>query len=85
MAELRIYELLQKQGRTQRWLAEMCGLNPVSLNNIINKGRTSLETLEKIALVLDVQIGDLFADRKLKYNGLKCPFCGAKIEVSLTK
>lgn len=85
MAVLRIKEILREKGMTQRWLAEMVGLSHVTLNNIISKGQTSIETLEKIALVLNVQIGDLFAETKLKYNGHKCPFCGEKIEVQLSK
>ena len=57
--ELRIKELLKAKDITQKTLAEKLEISPIGLNKIIN-GNPTLETLRKIADVLDVEVKDLF-------------------------
>lgn len=59
---LRIKELREKQGFTQEKLAELINIDSRTLSRIeTGKNFTTLETLEKIASVIDVEIKDLFA------------------------
>lgn len=59
--DLRIKEILKAKGITQKKLAEKLDMSDVGLNRIIN-GNPTLETLKKIAGVLEVEVKDLFAD-----------------------
>lgn len=57
--ELQIKELLKVKGINQKTLAEKLEISPIGLNKIIN-GNPTLETLKKIANVLNVEVKDLF-------------------------
>ena len=56
---LRIKEILKEQGKTQIDLANELSVSPIGLNKMIN-GNPTLETLQKIATVLNVEVVDLF-------------------------
>lgn len=56
---LRIKEVLKEKGYTIQSLSEMMGVNRVSLTNSIN-GNPTVETLEKIASTIGVDISELF-------------------------
>lgn len=58
---LKIKELIKERGSTIQEIADLIGINRVSLSNSIN-GNPTLETLEKIAVALGVKITDLFED-----------------------
>lgn len=58
---LKIKEIIKSKGETIQSIAEIIGINRVSLTNSIN-GNPTLETLEKIAEALGVKITDLFED-----------------------
>lgn len=66
---LRIKEVLKEKGITLKDLAIMLGITNVALSRIVN-GNTTIETLRKIAYVLDVDVRDLIEPTK---NTLKRP------------
>lgn len=57
---LRIKEIAKQKGMSMEDIAEKLGINRVSLSRNIN-GNPTIETLNKIAHVLGVNIRDLFA------------------------
>lgn len=59
--ELRIKDLIKEKGSTIQEIADLIGINRVTLSNSIN-GNPTKETLEKIAGALGVKITDLFED-----------------------
>ena len=79
MSKLRIKEILKEKGITQKELAEIIGVAEISLSRSIN-GNPSLDTLNKIALALNVPISDLF-EQPAK-DVINCPYCGGKIKVA---
>lgn len=58
-----IKEVIKSKGYSVTTLAEKLGMTQVSLSRIIN-GNPTVETLEKIAIALDVDIKDLFNSTK---------------------
>lgn len=57
--ELRIKELIKEKGTTIQNIADVIGINRVTLSNSIN-GNPTLETLEKISNALGVPVTELF-------------------------
>ncbi len=62
---LRIKDTLKEKGLTQIDLANELGISKVGVNKIIN-GNPTVDTLQKIATILDVDIKDLFVSTKGK-------------------
>ena len=58
-----IKEVIKEKGYSVTSLAEKIGMTQVSLSRIIN-GNPTVETLEKIAIALDVDVKDLFNSTK---------------------
>ena len=58
---LKVKEILRDKGMTINDLANVMGINRVTLSNIIN-GNPTLETLQKIANSLGVKITELFME-----------------------
>ena len=56
---IRIKELLEKHGLTQKELAEMIGETPQQVNKWVNGVEPCLSTLGRIAITLGVQLKDL--------------------------
>jgi len=55
-----IGEVLKLRGLKQKWLAEQLGLTPVMISLYVsNKRQPKLQTLIRIAQLLDVEINDL--------------------------
>ena len=65
---LRIKEVLKTKGITQIELAEKLNISVVGLNKIIN-GNPTIETLQKIAVILNVEVKDLFKSSGGSING----------------
>ncbi len=65
MEVLRIKEVLKEKGFTQIDLANELGISKVGVNKIIN-GNPTVDTLQKIAQILDIDIKDLFVSTKDK-------------------
>jgi len=81
---LRIKEILKEKGMQVNELATLIDLSPQNLSKLINeKTKPSIETFERIAEVLNVPIGDLFA--RPNSSELICPNCGATLEIKIKK
>ncbi len=80
MQELRIKEVMQEKGITQKRLAEQMGVAEISLSRSL-RGNPTLETLSKIAEALEVDIVDLFERKKEEENTIICPKCGSKFKL----
>lgn len=61
---LRIKEVLKDKGYTIQSLSEKMGVNRVSLTNSIN-GNPTVETLEKIAATIGVDVSELFVNESV--------------------
>lgn len=66
---LRIKEVIKEKGLTIQSIADTMGINRVNLSNSIN-GNPTVETLGRIAEVLNVPIQELFASPKMEIYGL---------------
>ena len=82
MIRLRTIEICREQGITQKQLAAKIGITEVGLSKATN-GNTSMQTLEKIANALGVEVYELFAPKQEHQNSDKliCPNCGAKLRI----
>lgn len=82
---MRIKEVLKEKGITQQVLAEKLGVSYQSIKQTLNAPSVTTSTLEKIAVVLDVPIWQLFVSpeevSKEQGTGLRCPVCGAELEL----
>lgn len=78
MEKFRIAELCKEKGITQTALAEKMGISRVGLSKAIN-GNTTIQTLEKIAAALGVDLMDLFAPKET--DTIVCPKCGSKFKI----
>lgn len=80
MIKFRIEELMTLKGiHTQKELAERIGMSEAGLSKAL-RGKPKLDTLERIALELNVEIADLFESEHS--NRVKCPFCKNTIELN---
>ncbi len=78
--DLRIKEILKEKKITAISLADTVGMAQPSMSNIVNgKVMPSVETLERIAVALQVPFTDLF--EQPNDNTVKCPNCGVQLEV----
>ncbi len=75
---MRIKEVIQEKGLTINKVAELIGVNRVSLSSAIN-GNPTVETLEKIANALGVPVAELF--EAPKEGVITCPHCGKQINL----
>ena len=72
---LRVKEICKEKGTTIQELADNMEMKRESLSRAIN-GNPTLETLEKIATALGVNITELFDKPKNNTTGITCPHCG---------
>lgn len=56
----RIKELCQSKGFTQKELADKMGISDISLNKTLRGDYPQLQSLERIANALDIDISELF-------------------------
>lgn len=68
MQGLRIKEIMQEKGITQRKLAEDIGVAEISLSRSL-RGNPTLDTIERIATALNVPITELFSTDKQELCG----------------
>lgn len=78
----RIKELCKERGILVKDLAAKLGITSIGLSKSINQPYPQLQTLEKIASSLEVDVSELFVNRR---NTFTCPNCGAEIEVTIHK
>lgn len=79
--DFRIKEICKEKGMLFKELAEEIGISDAGLRQSL-QGNPTVATLEKIATVLGVEITELFAPSK---NIIRCPKCGAVLEVKERK
>lgn len=60
---LRIADLLAERGMRKADLARRAGLTQSNLNSAINNGNPTIETLERIAKALEVEVYELLTDK----------------------
>lgn len=77
---LRIKEVIKERGLSIQELADKIGINRVTLSNSIN-GNPTVETLNKIADAVGVQVTELFEQSKSDAASLSCPHCGRPITI----
>ncbi|MFK2341655.1 helix-turn-helix domain-containing protein [Bacteroides fragilis] len=85
---VRIKDIMLEKGVSSVSLSEMIGVSKVTISNLINnKTMPSIDTLEKIATALGVEVWELFADpKKVKHSkgSILCPHCGKEIYIEVT-
>ena len=79
---LRVKEICKEKGITIQELADNMEMKRESLSRAIN-GNPTLETLEKIATALGVNITELFDQPKYNTTGITCPHCGKNINIKI--
>lgn len=79
---LRVKEVCKEKGMTMQQIADIIGINRVSLSNSIN-GNPTLSTLENIANALGVEVVELFG--KPSAGNFTCPNCGAGLRLTAEK
>lgn len=77
----RIKYLCGEQGIHLKDLATRLGISPAGLSQSINQPYPQLQTLERIAKALDLEIVDLFPPSERGAH--RCPHCGKPIEIRL--
>lgn len=75
---LRIKEVIKEKSLTIKELADKMGVNRVTLSNSVN-GNPTIETLNKIADALNVQVTELFEKPESGAAYLTCPHCKKSI------
>lgn len=79
MISLRIKELCKLRGIAMQDLADRIGISRVSLSGIATgKQKPAFDTLEKLAIALEVSPAELFAPQPT--NTITCPHCGKPIK-----
>lgn len=80
MTQIRIKDICTEKSISQKDLAEKIGISATSLSRIVTGDqKPSFDTLEKIAIALEVEVGDLFAAPK--EGAITCPHCGKSITI----
>ena len=79
---MRIKDVVKERGFTVQSLADVLGMNRVTLSNMIN-GNPTIETLNKIADALGVPVWQLLVSPE-EVKEYKCPHCGEPIRISLS-
>lgn len=77
---LRVKEVCKEKDITITQLAERLGIKQESLSRAIN-GNPTLDTLQKIAVALNVPVSALFDEVQPNDNIVRCPNCGTELEV----
>lgn len=78
----RVKELCKEKGILMKDLAEKkLGITPTGLSKSLGQKYPQLQTLERIANALEVDISELFVNPS-NNNELMCPKCGAKLKLT---
>lgn len=77
----RIKAICKEQGIMVKDLAERLGITPTGLSMTINQQYPQLQTLERIAKALGVEVVDLFEQSPKAGGKAICPRCGASLTI----
>lgn len=86
MEKTRIRELMRQRGYTQEMVAEALGITKQAVNLCISSGNPRMESLERIARLLNVPMYELFVrpEDLCTPSGpevdIDCPHCGAHLK-----
>ncbi len=80
--ELRVKEVIKAKGLTMQQVADVLGITRDTLTRNIN-GNPTIETLERIANALEVDITELFEQPKKDSVSISCPHCGKSINIKV--
>ena len=77
---------LKKIGLTQNDLADMLGINRVSLSRLLSdKNDMRISTIKKIADAIGCDVAEFFTPEETEdHNVITCPHCGAKLLINLS-
>lgn len=80
---LQLKEIMSARSVTSALLAEKVGISKVAVSNLVTgKSQPSLDTLMKMADVLNVTISELIGETEFTGAGyILCPHCGKKIKI----
>lgn len=83
---MHIKETLKQRGLKQNELADMLGINRVSLSRLLSdKNDMRLSTIKKIADAIGCDVTEFFTpDEKAEHNVITCPHCGEKLVINLS-
>ena len=82
---MRVKEILQQKGITQKEFAETLGMTQTGLSLAISDdGNPPLKRLRQIADALEVPITELFVAPDICAVSANCPHCGQPITVKTT-
>ena len=83
---LQIKETLKQRGLTQNELADMLGINRVSLSRLLSdKNDMRMSTIKKIADAIGCDVAEFFKPEETEDNNtITCPHCGAKLVINLS-
>ena len=83
---LQIKEALKQRGLTQNELAEMLGINRVSLSRLLSdKNDMRISTIKKIADAIGCDLSEFFTPAEnADHNVITCPHCGEKLVINLS-
>lgn len=83
---MRIKQILQEKGITQKEFAKRLGMSETGLSLAISDdGNPPLKRLKQIADALGVNIAELFEAEQPVTETICCPKCDALIKVAITK
>lgn len=83
---LYIKDALKKRGLKQNDLADMLGINRVSLSRLLSdKNDMRISTIKKIADAIGCDLTEFFTQTdKADHNVITCPHCGEKLVINLS-
>lgn len=86
---MRIKEAIKESGSSVGDLAQKMGVSRQAISWQINGANITVGTVQRIAEVLGVPVWQLFVSSddfiKANANDFRCPHCGKKIRVNLSK
>lgn len=78
----KIDEYIANYGSSKSWLAKQVGISRQSLNTIIKSQNPTIETLEKLAVLLNCDTNELY-DKEIKRDGMIIKIQRFKEHISL--
>ena len=74
-----IKDICKARGITLSQLADQLGVKYQSLSKAINQDYPTLQTLERISIILDCDIADIVGGASA--SSFRCPHCGKRIDI----
>lgn len=83
---LYIKDALKKRGLKQNDLADILGINRVSLSRLLSdKNDMRISTIKKIADAIGCDVTEFFTPAApAEHNTITCPHCGEKLVINLS-